>query len=98
MLKIQKFIPSEGVVFSLTEEQVACLNIWHKDVHQRAISIQSNSNLGKRFIEMGLSLPHYGAIGGALVFSFSATSLGVVCKVKEAITGEEIDLTEYESW
>jgi hypothetical protein len=39
-----------------------------------------------------------GAIGGRYTYSFSPTSLGVVVKVKDEITKEEIDLTDYLSW
>jgi hypothetical protein len=39
-----------------------------------------------------------GAIGGRYTYSFSPTSLGVVVKVTDDITKEEIDLTDYLSW
>lgn len=40
---------------------------------------------------------YYGAIGGALTYSFTPTTLGVVIKVKCAC-GKEIDVTDYEGW
>ncbi len=39
-----------------------------------------------------------GAIGGRYTYSFTPTSIGLVVKVKDAITGEEIDLTDYDMW
>lgn len=39
-----------------------------------------------------------GAIGGRYTFSFTPTSLGCVCKVEDHITGDAVDLTDYESW
>lgn len=39
-----------------------------------------------------------GAIGGAVTYYFTPTSIGVVIKVKNAINGQEIDLSEYETW
>lgn len=43
------------------------------------------------------SMRYYGAIGGALTYSFTPTTLGVVIKVKCAC-GKEIDVTDYEGW
>ena len=39
-----------------------------------------------------------GAIGGRYVYTFCNTSLGTVVKVRDDITKEEIDLTDYVSW
>ena len=39
-----------------------------------------------------------GAIGGRFEYSFVPTNLGLVVKVKDAITKSEIDVSDYESW
>lgn len=39
-----------------------------------------------------------GAIGGRYVFSFCSTTIGVVVKVRDDGTGEELDLSCYEDW
>lgn len=39
-----------------------------------------------------------GAIGGQFTFSFTPTGIGVVVKVRDCVTGEELDLTDYDSW
>lgn len=41
---------------------------------------------------------YYGAIGGGVTYQFTPTSLGVVCKVRHALTNAELDLTDYENW
>ncbi len=38
-----------------------------------------------------------GCIGGQFTFCFCPTSIGTAVKVKHA-SGEEIDLTDYDSW
>lgn len=38
------------------------------------------------------------AIGGRFTYSFTPTGIGEVVKVKDWITNEEIDLTDYDSW
>ncbi len=42
--------------------------------------------------------PYYGAIGGGLTYQFTPTGLGTVLKVTEALTGETLDVTDYDSW
>lgn len=39
-----------------------------------------------------------GAIGGRITYSFTPTNLGVVIKVRDEVTKQEIDLTNYEAW
>ena len=39
-----------------------------------------------------------GASGGNLTFSVTPTSIGDVFKVADAVTGETIDLTDYDNW
>lgn len=41
---------------------------------------------------------NYGAIGGAYTYSFTQTGIGVGVRLKNSVTKEEIDLTEYENW
>ena len=39
-----------------------------------------------------------GAIGGRFTFMITPTSLGTVVKMKDEITGEIKDFTDYDSW
>lgn len=45
-----------------------------------------------------LSNTYSGAIGGRYTFSFTPTSLGLITKVRDNISEQEIDLTDYENW
>jgi len=40
----------------------------------------------------------YGSIGGRLSYTFTPTSLGVITVIKDAMSGEEINITDFESW
>lgn len=42
------------------------------------------------------NVPYYGAVGGGLEYIFTPTSIGVIVKVKEAYTGLELDLTDWD--
>lgn len=48
--------------------------------------------------KQGEKIPYYGAIGGAYVYTYCATSLGVVVKVINDLTKETLDLTDYTEW
>lgn len=41
---------------------------------------------------------YYGAIGGGLSFKFSDTGLGTIVIAQEAISGKEINLTDFSDW
>jgi hypothetical protein len=42
--------------------------------------------------------PYYGAIGGAYIYKLCPTSLGLITKVENSVTHEEIDITQYGTW
>ena len=69
--------------FELTEEQQKKYKEW-ADTHECPYRTQDE-------------LRYVGAIGGADVFCFTPTGLGVITKVKCAC-GAEIDLTDYDLW
>ena len=46
----------------------------------------------------GRDEPYYGSCGGELTYSFTPTSLGVVVVVRNGVTGESINLTDYDNW
>lgn len=78
----------DGVAESqLTEDQYKKFCQWRKE-QDRTVASKQRSNNG----------PYYGAIGGAYVFSTCSTSLGGVQKVRNDVTGDEIDLTDYSDW
>lgn len=41
---------------------------------------------------------HAGAIGGRFTYMVTPTGLGVIIKIRDNCTKEEIDLTSYEEW
>ena len=47
---------------------------------------------------LGLPKAYEGAIGGRLTYSFTNTSLGTVTTVTDCISGETIDLSDYDMW
>lgn len=73
-------------IFSLNENQMLKLDVWLEDQNKKAAELQKKG------------APYYGAIGGAVTYSFIPTSLGIIATVKHAVTKEEIDLTDYNSW
>lgn len=80
--------------FELTEEQIKILNRWRNSLEDEQIRISK-----ERYPDVPDSFhPYTGAIGGSEVFTFCHTSLGTVAKVKDELTGKEIDLTDYDSW
>ena len=54
----------------------------------------------KKITEWYETLPkcYAGAIGGRLTYKFTVTSIGTVLRVKDSITGKEIDVTDYAGW
>lgn len=71
-------------MFSLTEAQQTKLNKWLKTQEQ---VLESQGKDG-----------YNGAIGGALTYSFTPTSVGDIVKVYDSRTKAEYDLTDYDSW
>jgi hypothetical protein len=41
---------------------------------------------------------YYGAIGGAYTYMYTPTGLGLIVKIKNNLTEEILDLTDYENW
>lgn len=73
-------------MFSLDEKQIEKLEKWNQEQEAKAAEKQ------------GKKEPYYGAIGGALTYMFTPTSLGLVAKVEHGYTKETIDLTNYSEW
>ena len=90
--------------FSLSPEQWARVAAWKKEVSVRAIAILEKRYEGvdedERPIFLtspmadGTEQAYYGAVGGGFTYTFMPTSLGTICTVKEAYTGEELVLDE----
>jgi hypothetical protein len=93
-----KYTKSGTIQFKILKPGVNKLNLWLDEVKKKAAKIQAETDFGKSQIAKGMKLPYYGPIETGIQFMFVETGIGVVCKVTEIITGETIDLTDYDSW
>lgn len=84
---------------SLDAEQMAKLNDWLARVADTADARHRQSGYGFLVDHFKAKGEVYtGASGGNLTYSITPTSLGTAFKVHDAISGETLDLTDYENW
>ena len=84
---------------SLGEHQLERLNDWLSDVAAKCDEKHRAAGLGFMVDQFKARGEVYaGVTGGNLTFSVTPTSLGTVFKVSDAVTGETLDLSEYENW
>ena len=102
----------DEIVFRIPKSQSARLRQWISEIDTKVATNQIET--GKDFagnelhshtilhirksIERGEPLPYYGVSDGAYEYSFVPTSIGIVIKVKNLVSGDIIDLTDYEDW
>lgn len=92
------------LTFTITDEEEQKVAVWLKEVYTKAIEEQKQKILpSHEFYDIykttwDIGYPYTGTIGGGLTYSFTPTGLGVIVTVKEAITGEELNLTDFDSW
>ncbi len=79
-------------MFGLDEKQAKKLNEWSAAQDQKVIEKQKGTDLEHP------GEPYYGCSGGALTYMFTPTTLGLVTEVKNNLTGEIINLTDFEDW
>ena len=72
--------------FQLIETQDKRFTAWRKEQDRKVKVLQK----GK--------YANYGACGGGYTYCFTPTGMGTVIVVKNAVTKEQIDLTEYDYW
>jgi len=77
-------------MFTLDAAQKSKLRTWQQEQEELVKSEGKNVDLNGE--------PYYGAIGGELTYSFTPTSLAIIVKVKHAVTENEIDLSDYDSF
>ena len=86
--------------FELSKEQNEKVDKWlREEVYPEVVEQQMANTLHPTPFHYDCwesGLPYEGAIGGALTYYFTTTSLGTVVKVKYATY--ELDLTDYDSW
>jgi hypothetical protein len=80
--------------FELNAEQISKLKAWNADQDRSVVQQQRDS--GDPFVRMlnADEQPYYGAIGGALTFTFTPTSIGTLVSVKHSGTGAVLDLSD----
>lgn len=89
--------------FSLTDNQTIRLCQWTAEQNRVAVEEQRKNppaHVSRELLEScwESGYPYGGAIGGSLTFMFTPTGLGVVTKVRDAFTGQELDLSDYGDW
>jgi hypothetical protein len=84
--------------FELDREQTRKAIAWFSEQHEKVLAAQRESEDPFIKAEAERGIAYYGAIGGEITYSFTPTALGVVVKIKHAVTGNELDLTDYDSW
>jgi hypothetical protein len=62
------------------------------------LSKKQLAELAKWQVELERDEAPTGAIGGRYTYSFTPTSIGIVSKVKDEVTGDVLDLTDYDMW
>jgi hypothetical protein len=79
-------------MFGLDEKQAQKLSAWKEEQHKKVIEKQK----GTKVEHPGEA--YYGCSGGAFTYMFTPTTLGLVTEVKNNLTGETINLTDFEDW
>lgn len=79
------------VSFHLTSGQVKKVEMWVQSLRQKLLHKTGDDQNSDMDID-------YGAIGDGLTFMFTPTGLGVMTRVQESVTGEVLDVTDYDGW
>lgn len=90
------------LTFTITTDDQKKINKWLEELKPRIIEKQKSLvwSLGPaayNTLTNNGTEPYYGAIAGNLTYKFIQSGIGVLKIVKEAITGEELSLTDFES-
>lgn len=90
--------------FKLDEKQVEKLIVWKKEQNKKVAEKQDEAEeiaaKNKEYIPSFRMKreAYYGACGGGYEYIFAPCSLGMGVSVRNTITGEEINLSDYENW
>lgn len=87
--KLAPLRPIRCISFNTSEWESVAISEWFAE--HRKVCVHNNYKLAQ---EKGVPTA---AIGGALTYQFTPTSLGVAVSVKCAC-GEKADVTDYDSW
>lgn len=78
-------------MFQLEWTQSEKLATWKEEQDAKILAKQREQNPEQE-------LPYYGANGGAYTFSFTPTTLGMCVEVRNNLTKETINLTDFGNW
>jgi len=87
--------------FNIDAVQEKRLDTWIKEQNVISVAKQRESMSDPTPVIESMweqGFPYGGAAGGSLTYMFTPTSLGICCKVTDAISGGTIDLTRYDMW
>ncbi len=73
-------------MFSIPTNKIGQINAWQKEQHRKNAERQGRDN------------PYYGAAGGVFTYEFTPTNLGTVIVIKDGLSGEFLDITDYDMW
>lgn len=97
------------MIFKLDEKQEKELAEWKKVQNKKVAGMQDEiafaakalSEAGFEDIAPSIRMKgeaYYGACGGGYSYIFTPTSLGMGISVMNTLTGDEINLTNYDAW
>lgn len=87
--------------FTLDDEQLAKIGTWLTEQREIELTKQlKNCRDCKGDIRCIRHVcgPYHGACGGAVTYSFTPTSLGIVTTVHHAGTDAKLDVSDYDAW
>ncbi|MEA5419253.1 hypothetical protein VB712_08430 [Spirulina sp. CCNP1310] len=101
-----------GGCFYIPESQVTRLEEWILAMDTQIATQQLKTGRGMdgrkldaveinaidQSLEAGKPLPDYGVNGGGYRYSFSPNTMGTVVVVENVISGDQIDVSDYEDW
>jgi hypothetical protein len=79
-------------VFQISEKDWERIRAWQQEIDAKVKEQQKGTSDEHR------DMAYYGAIGGAYTYSFTPTGMGTVVKVTNVLTGDVLDITDYEDW
>lgn len=78
-------------VFTVSKEEEKKIRAWMKEQDKKVAERQNNIGVFK-------GCANYGAIGGGYTYCFTPTGIGMIVKVVNGVTKEELDVTDYDSF
>jgi len=85
------------LTFTITDREQQQIDKWLETLKPQIIEKQKQtfSSTGYATLTNNGTEPYYGPINGGITFMFIPTGIGTIKIVKEALTNEELDLTNY---